>query len=237
MTNRPGEYQMFPQQRPLLTAELLEYLQQQSSPSSPALQNVERLTRSMGIPGMMLLDPLAGRLLAFLTALMRPALALDIGTFTGYSTLCIAEELPPEGRVVTCEIDPARAAAAATHFAASAYGDRIDLRVASAEAVIESIDRPIDLAFIDADKQAYWPCYDLLVPRLAPDGLIVIDNTLLLGSVLLDASGIASLPPRFRKDCAAIVAFNQRVRSDDRTEQCLLPVGDGLTIVRKRASA
>src|SRR5204863_2407609 len=129
----------------------------------------------------MLSGTVVGRLLAILSATVRPKLAVDVGTFTGYSALCLAEGLAADGRVITCEADPATAAIAARAFARSPHAARIELRVGPALATLRALPAAIDLAFIDADKGQYWDYYDAIVERLAPRGLVAVDNTLLFG--------------------------------------------------------
>ena len=234
MANR-APFILFDQQPQLYTAGLQEYGDDCSSPPSDLLRQLEQEAGRAGIKGMMLVERAVGRLLKLLAATLQPALAMDIGTYTGYSALCIAEGLPQGARVVTVDNDADHARAAAAHFAASPYRDRIDLRVGPACEIIRSVDRPIGLAFIDAEKSEYWEYYDLLVDRLAPNGLLLVDNTLLLGSVLLPPADVRRLSPRMRIACEAITSFNRRVAADPRTEQCLLTIGDGVTMIRRRS--
>ena len=173
-----------------------------------------------------------GRLLTILTAALRPRLAVDVGTFTGYSALCIAEGLPRGGRVITCEVDPAIAAIAREHFATSPHRRKIDLRVGPAIETLRRVRGRIGLAFIDADKRGYWDYYDAIVRRLAPDGLIVVDNTLMFGTVALSDREARALRPELQQSRAAIREFNRRVLADPRTEQCVLTVRDGVTLIR-----
>jgi caffeoyl-CoA O-methyltransferase len=212
---------------------VVAYAEAHTSPPDALLAELERETLAVTDLPIMLSGRTVGRVLATLVSTLRPALVVDIGTFTGYSALCLAEELPPRGRVITCEIDPAMAAIAARYFARSPHGAKIDLRVGPAAETLRTIRKPIDLAFIDADKGQYWAYYEAILERLAPNGLIVVDNTLMFDTVVMSEAEAKRLPPMVRKNRAAIRAFNRRLHADPRTEQCLLTVRDGLTLIRR----
>ena len=126
----------------------------------------------------MIAGPVLGRLLRFLVAIVAPRLVLEIGTFSGYSALAMAGGLPPEGRIVTCELSPERAEFARRWFDRSPYAERIDLRVGPALETVTALEGPLDFVFIDADKEGYPGYYDAVVPKLSPRGVIVVDNTL-----------------------------------------------------------
>jgi caffeoyl-CoA O-methyltransferase len=175
-----------------------------------------------------------GRLLTMLASVLRPRLAVDVGTFTGYSALSIAEGLEPGAKVISCERDAARAAIAARYFARSTYGDRIELRIGPALDTLHALDEPIGLAFIDGDKSEYWDYYEVILARLEPRGIIVVDNTLMLGGAVLGEGAVSTLQPMFRSAVKAIVEFNRRVQDDSRTENCLLTAGDGVTLITRR---
>jgi caffeoyl-CoA O-methyltransferase len=167
-----------------------------------------------------------GRLLGMLTALTGARFAVEVGVFTGYSALCIARALAPGGRLLACDIDERYAATAREHWRRAGVEDRIELRIAPAAETLAALppEPPVDFAFIDADKGGYPRYYELLVPRLRPGGLIAIDNVLLGGQVL---------DPR-RPAHRAVADLNETVRADERVESVMLPVRDGLTLVRKR---
>jgi caffeoyl-CoA O-methyltransferase len=171
----------------------------------------------------MLSGPVAGRLLEFLTFLARPRLVLELGTYSGYSALTMAAVLPPGGRIVTCEVSEEHAAFAQRHIDASPYADRIEIRLGPALETIAELDGPFDLVFIDADKRGYPGYYDAVVPKLAPSGLIVIDNTLQEGQVV-DPHG---------EQAQIMDAFNDHVLDDPRTVNVMLTVRDGVTLVRR----
>jgi caffeoyl-CoA O-methyltransferase len=150
---------------------------------------------------------------------------IEIGTFTGYSGLSMAEALPDEGELITCDIDPHATRIAREFFDKSPHGKKITIRLGDALETLRGLpsSQPFDLAFIDADKERYVDYYDALVPLIRPNGLIVADNTLWSGKVVdpQDAS------------TRAIVAFNARVTADPRVENVLLSVRDGVMLARK----
>jgi caffeoyl-CoA O-methyltransferase len=174
----------------------------------------------------MLTGRLEGRLLRILAALLGARRILEVGTFTGYSALSMAEGLAPDGRLITLELDPDHAAAARANFAASPFADRIELLEGPALESIAGLDGPFDLVFIDADKPNYAAYYEAALRLLSPAGLIAIDNTLWSGRVL---------EPSDDESTQAIVALNDRLVSDPRVEVLQLPVRDGLTLIRRRA--
>jgi caffeoyl-CoA O-methyltransferase len=163
-----------------------------------------------------------GQLLRTLVAIAAPRLVVEIGTFSGYSALAMAGGLPPEGRIVTCELSPERAEFARSYFDRSPHGERIDVRVGPALESVASLDGPFDFVFIDADKTGYPAYYDAVVPKLSQRGLIVVDNTLRGGDVA---------DPVDEGD-AAMAAFNAHVHDDPRTENVVLSVRDGVTLIR-----
>ena len=212
---------------PLLADALEEYAEAHVTPLEPLLaENYDETFASLTSPGM-IAGPVLGRLLRFLVAMSAPQLVLEIGTFSGYSALAMAGGLPAGGRIVTCELSPERADFARSYFERSPYGERIDVRVGPALDTIAGLDGPFDFVFIDADKEGYTGYYEAVVPKLSPRGVIVADNTLAGGDV------VAPLDERDR----AIAAFNDHVQSDPRTENVLLTVRDGVTVIRRAAGS
>ncbi|GAA3600488.1 class I SAM-dependent methyltransferase [Kineosporia mesophila] len=223
-----------------LAAGLDPYLNRWSSPASPALRSLEERTRAHdwsapgtgdgGLEQEMLSGQVEGQLLKLLVHATRARHVLEIGMFTGYSALAMAEALPPAGRVVACELNAAVAAFAAESFARSDDGSKIEVRVGPAEQTLRDLERTgevFDLVFLDADKAGYRSYLDLLLAGnlLAPHALICVDNTLMQGEPWtgtdLSANG------------AAIAGFNRAVADDDRVEQVILPLRDGLTLIRR----
>ena len=172
----------------------------------------------------MLTGRLEGRVLKLLAQLSGARRVLEIGTFTGYSALCMAEGLPDEGQVVTCEIEKAHAAMAQRYFDQSPHGRKISLRLGPALETLAALTGHFDMAFIDADKENYPAYYERAVELIRPGGLIVVDNTLWSGLVL---------KPHDR-ETLAIDAVNRRIAGDSRVENVLLTVRDGIQLVRKR---
>jgi len=173
----------------------------------------------------MLSGPVVGRLLEFLVFALGARSVLEIGTFSGYSALCMAEGLPPDGHIVTLERDEAHAEFARRAIAVSPHAKRIEIVLGPALASLEELPGPFDFVFIDADKVGYPDYYEAVLPKLAPHGLIAVDNTLRSGSVLdeTDRSPAAE----------ATRAFNERVRTDPRVRCVILSVRDGVTLIRR----
>jgi predicted O-methyltransferase YrrM len=206
-----------------------QYAEEHSSPEPPFLAALAEETRSAtSAPGMMV-GPLEGHFLAALVALGRPRLVLEIGTFTGYSALSMAEELPPDGRIITCDINPDHVEIARKHISRSPYADRIDIRLGPALETIETLDGPFDLVFIDADKTGYLAYYEATLPKLSDRGMIAVDNVLWSGRVLDETAP--------DEDTAALRAFNDHVARDERVRCVMLPIRDGVTLIWRRRSS
>lgn len=185
----------------------------------------EETRASTSAPGMMV-GTLEGRFLSALVAMARPRSVLEIGTFTGYSALSMAETLPPQGRIVTCDISEEHVAIARRHIEASPYADRIEIRVGPAIDTIATLPGPFDLVFIDADKTGYLAYFEAVLPKLSPDGVIAVDNVLWSGRPLD--------PAEDDDDTRAIREFNDRLAADDRVDVVMLTVRDGVSLVRHR---
>ena len=186
----------------------------------------ELAAETLQMPGAgMLSGPVEGRLLETLAFVTRARLAVDVGTFTGNSAIAMAGGLVEGGRVVTCDVNPETLAIARRHFEASPFADRIEVRQGPALDTIASLEGPIDLAFIDADKTNYTNYYEALLPKLADTGLIAVDNTLWGGRVLDEGDT--------SDDTVAIRAFNDHVAADGRVVCVQLTVRDGVTLIRK----
>lgn len=183
----------------------------------------EETYRTMSNPEMQV-DRIEGQFLKLLVRITRARLILEIGTFTGFSALMMAEALPDDGRLITCEIDPGAEAIARRYFAESPDGHKIDLHMGPALETIRLLSGPLDLVFIDADKPNYSNYYRACFPLVKPCGLIVADNVLWSGRVT---------DPKDESD-HALVAFNNLVQSDPRIENVCLTVRDGIMLVWKR---
>jgi caffeoyl-CoA O-methyltransferase len=222
------------------------YLERCTTPESPALAELARRTAEhdwrahagdTGLEQEMLSGHVEGQLLRTLVHVTRARTVLEVGMFTGYSALAMAEAVGDGGRVVACEVDAEVAAFARECFAASTAGGRIDVRVGSAADTLGALaaaGERFDLVFVDADKAAYAEYLDLLLGRgapdpglLAPHALVVVDNTLMQGRPWGAGEPTAN--------GAAVAAFNDAVAADPRVEQVLVPLRDGLTLVRRAA--
>lgn len=212
---------------PLVDPLLEQYALDHSTPQALYLESLERETWDVADVPQMMVGPLEGGLLAFLVALAKPRLVLEVGTFTGYSALTMASSLPSDGHIVTCELDVRHAEIAKRHIAASPYSSQIEVRLGPALETIGELDGPFDFVFIDADKANYISYYEAALAKLSADGLIVVDNVCWSGKVL---------NPDTHPDTAAIVAFNDHVRDDVRVEKVMLTVRDGVTLIRLRNS-
>jgi len=172
----------------------------------------------------MLTGRIEGRLLKLLVQILQPRLVIEVGMFTGYSALSMAEGLPENGRIITCDIDPKAREMAQAAFDASPFGRKIEIRMSPAIETIRKLADPIDLSFIDADKPSYPEYYEEILTRTRPGGLIVMDNMFLSGGVL---------DPQ--DETARIVAdLNRAITEDDRVENVLLTVRDGVQLIRKK---
>jgi caffeoyl-CoA O-methyltransferase len=178
----------------------------------------------LAVPQMMT-GPVEGRFLELLAFASGARRVLEIGTFSGYSALSMAAGLPPDGHIVTCEIDPEVAKVAQRHISASPYADRVELRVGPALETVAELPGPFDLVFIDADKPAYRDYLEAVLPKLSGRGLVAIDNTLWSGRVV-----DADEPDESTR---ALMELNDGLRDDPRVVCVLLTVRDGVTLVRR----
>jgi spermidine synthase len=167
-----------------------------------------------------------GGLLCFLSKLLRPTHILEVGSFTGFSTLCLAEGLNTDGTLHTIELRAEDANTAIDHFNKSPHQNKIKMHIGDAKEIIPTFNINWDLVFIDADKTGYIDYYNLVLPNLSPNGLIIVDNVLFHGEVLAT--------PVSGKSAKAVQAFNEMLQQDDRTEHTLLTIRDGLTLIRKK---
>ncbi|GAB3466581.1 O-methyltransferase [Actinophytocola sediminis] len=214
-----------------LSGDLLSYVRQVSLRDDEVLRDLREVT--LDLPGGEKLMVLAeeGQLLELLARLVGARRVLDVGTFTGYSALCLARAVPADGVVITCDLNPRLATIAVDHWQRAGVADRIDFRIGAGTQVIADVraeygPESVDLVFVDADKTGYPDYYESALSLVRPNGLLVFDNTLLFGRVVDPA---AQDP-----DTVAIRALNDLLRDDDRIDLVLLPMGDGITLVRKK---
>jgi caffeoyl-CoA O-methyltransferase len=208
----------------IIPEELQRYVEQHTSPENELLQRVNRDTHATVLRPRMLSGHLQGRLLAMISCMLRPAAILEIGTYTGYSALCMAEGLAEGGKLVTIDINEELEDRVRATFAASPFGHQIDFRIGNALTILTELPGGFDLVFIDADKENYFAYYELVLPKVKPGGIILADNVLWSGKVLQTKTD---------KDTRAIVDFNRRIQEDRRVENVLLPVRDGIMMIRK----
>jgi predicted O-methyltransferase YrrM len=216
---------IFAPQMELIAPPAQEYAERFTSRLGTLLQKIERETAEKHPEAHMLSGALQGQVLRQLSLMVRPRRILEIGTFVGFSALCLAEGLAEDGKLHTIEVRASDAETAAGYFNQSRYAGRINLHVGEALAVIEALKETWDLVFIDADKINYIAYYESVLPRLRPGGWILADNALFHGQVLES--------PVRGKNAKAIDAFNAHVAEDARTEQVMLTVRDGLMMIRK----
>ncbi|HEX9511978.1 MAG TPA: O-methyltransferase [Puia sp.] len=202
------------------------YAERYSSGENSLLREIAEYTQSHHSQPHMLSGHLQGRFLEMISRLLRPRRILEIGTFMGYSALCLAGGLEEDGRLHTIELREEDADLAAGNFRRANWQDRIILHRGNALEIIPALDEVWDLVFIDADKVNYSEYYKLVLPGLRPGGLIIADNVLFHGQVLeKEVTG---------KSAKAIQAFNELVNADDSVEKVLLTVRDGLLFIRKK---
>lgn len=201
------------------------YCAEHSAQAPEYLQRLERETHLQTLAPHMLSGDLQGRLLAMLSHLVRPRVAVDIGTFTGYSALCLAEGLAPDGIVHTIDPDDERHHIALRAFENANLQHKITLHAAPAAQVLPTLPTPFDLVFIDADKEQYPLYFDLVVDNVRPGGLIIADNVLWKGQV--------AAPNRSQK-ADLMDAFNKKIATDPRIMPVILPLRDGLTLMWKK---
>jgi caffeoyl-CoA O-methyltransferase len=214
---------------PWLDPEIAHYVEARCEPPDEVLADlVVETAATTGDRAGMQISPSQGALLGVLVRLTGASNAVELGTFTGYSSICIARALGPGGRLLCCDVSERWTAIARRAWERAGLDGRIELRLAPALETLQSLpfEPALDFAFIDADKGRYGAYYEELLPRLRPNGLMCVDNTLWSGRVV-DESATDD-------ETVTIREFNDRVAGDERVESCILPLADGMTLVRKR---
>ena len=208
--------------------QLLDYISEHSSPQPAYLDQIVHRTGLYTINPRMLSGHVQGRFLSFLSRLIRPVRILELGTFAGFSALCLAEGLQPGGKVVTIEKNDELEDFIREHLALSPLGEQVELHIGSTRDVLPTLptEELFDLVFIDADKREYVHDYELLFPLVKSGGIILADNTLWDGHIIDPAYDTD-------KQTIALRAFNDHIRCDSRVSCLILPVRDGLTIITK----
>jgi len=203
--------------------DIARYCRDHTTAESALVAKLERETHdSTDDPGM-LVGRVEGTFLKLLVRMTNARRVLEIGTFTGYSALMMAEALPDDGRLITCDVDGETTRIARRYWSACPHGSKIELKLGPALDTLRELDGPFDLVFIDADKENYNGYWDACVPKVRPGGVIAADNVLWSGRVL---------DPKKESD-RALAAFNERVRNDPRVEAAMLTVRDGVTVACK----
>lgn len=210
-----------------LIAKIVEdYAEQYTSPEDAVLKQINEETMAGHPHAHMLSGHVQGKMLEFISSMMQPKYILEIGSFTGYSALCLAKGLPADGELHTIELRPDDANTCAKNIERSALHKKINLHTGNALDIIPQLPHQWDLVFIDADKTGYIQYYEMILPRLSERGIIIADNVLFHGQVFES--------PIKGKSAIAIEAFNKHVAADARTEQVMLTVRDGLLLIKKK---
>ena len=207
-----------------LPENIQKYISDISQSESPILKELNRYTNSKVILPRMLSGHVQGRFLSMISKLVNPEIIVEVGTYTGYSCLCLAEGLKKNGKIITIEKDEEFASIAKKFFDRSKYKEKISLLIEDATTAIENIGEKIDLVFIDADKVNYSKYYDMLFPKLKIGGLIVADNVLWSGKVTEDVSD---------NETQSIKNFNTKVKNDERVENLIVGIRDGIMLCQK----
>jgi predicted O-methyltransferase YrrM len=208
----------------LIQHDIQQYVEQHTTDESDLLKTINRQTHASVMMPRMLSGHLQGKLLSMISHMIRPKNILEIGTYTGYSAVCLVDGMQPGGKLVTIDINEELEDRVRQYFKIASVEDKVDFRIGDARAIIPQLSEKFDLVFIDADKENYSHYFDLVIDRVNLNGFILADNVLWSGKVL------EANPD---KDTRAIKAFNAKVQSDKRVENVLLPVRDGIMVMRK----
>jgi caffeoyl-CoA O-methyltransferase len=201
-----------------------EYAAEHTTELHELFERLAQETREKTTVPQMMVGRIEGGFLAALVRLTRATRILELGTFTGYSSIAMATALPPDGRIITCDLDPETTAIARRYMDESGHGDKIEIRLGPALETISTLEGPFDIVFIDADKQNYEAYYEATLPLLAGNGLLIADNVLWSGRVVEDDGD---------ESTRAIKDFNEHVRNDPRVVSVMLTVRDGMTVIQR----
>lgn len=209
----------------LLSNELKNYLKSYCDPENDLLKHIDWETNLKVIMPRMLSGHYQGRVLSMLSKMIRPERILEVGTFTGYATLCLAEGLTENGIIHTIDINKELEDMVKANFSKSPFKEKISYHLGNAAKIIPTLNEIFDLVFIDADKKSNGTYYNLVINKLRTGGIIIVDNVLWSGKVLYQ--------DKMDQDTAIINSFNHMVNNDHRVEKIILPVRDGLFVIRK----
>lgn len=207
--------------------ELEEYILQHSEPESELLARLDREANVKLLHPRMVSGHIQGRLLSALSWMIRPERILEIGTYVGYSAMCLAEGLASNGKIITLDIDDEIEDMAREYISQSPYASKIDFRIGDAVKLIPDINEEFDLVFIDGNKRDYIKYFECVLPKVKKNGFILADNTLWAGKV-------TQIPESNDYQTKGLIAFNDYIAKDERIDRFILPLRDGLTIMRKR---
>ena len=210
-----------------IAEDIQAYSEQHTEGESDLLKALTRETHQKVLMPRMLSGHLQGRFLSMISHMLRPSRVLEIGTYTGYSALSVVGGLAEEGKLITLDINEELEDMVRGFFEKSGFGESIDYRIGNAIELIPQIEGPFDLVFIDADKINYYNYFKLVIEKVRKGGFIIADNVLWSGKVVQTAKKID-------KDTQAILDFNRLTHEDDRVENVLLPIRDGLMVLRKK---
>ena len=205
--------------------QLENYLREHSSPEDPLLEDLYRQTHIRFVNPNMSTGHLQGKLLEFISRMIKPALILEIGTFTGYSAICLAKGLKPGGKLITIEINDEITEFARSYFHKAGVENKIVQMTGKAQDIIPQLDYKFDLVYIDGDKREYCEYYNLAIDKVTPVGFIIADN-ILWGDKIFDTD---TKDPQTR----GIIEFNEMIRCDNRIEKIILPIRDGIMIAKR----
>jgi caffeoyl-CoA O-methyltransferase len=208
----------------IINQDIDQYAAKHSSDESDLLKQINRDTHAKVMMPRMLSGHLQGRVLSMISNMIKPKRILEIGTYTGYSAICLAEGLQPDGKLITIDVNEELEQRVRGYFDKAQLKDRVEYLIGNARDIIPTLTDEFDLIFIDADKEQYSTYYDLVIDRLRPGGIILADNVLWSGKVL-------DVKPD--KDTRAILEFNNKIQGDKRVENVLLPIRDGIMMIRK----
>jgi len=209
----------------LLDESIMRYVESHTAPESELLKKINRETHLSVLMPRMLSGHLQGRVLSMISRMVKPNRILEIGTYTGYSAICMAEGLAPGGQLITIDINDELEKRVRGYFSEAGLTNIVDYRIGNAMEIVPQLQVTFDLCFIDADKENYSNYYDLVVDKMTLGGYILADNVLWSGKVLSEKPD---------KDTRAIIEFNKKVHDDPRVENVLLPIRDGIMILRKK---
>ena len=228
MINHPSLFMNHCNTMELLSPELENYVVTHSTPETPLLQELRRETHLKVLMPNMLSGPVQGSVLAMLVRMMQPQRILEIGTFTGYSAIWMASALPEGGKLITLDVNEELQEMVQRYIQRAHLESVIEPILGDATEIIPTLKETFDLVFIDADKANYLRYYDLVFDKVRPGGFIIADNVLWHGKVIIQPG------EKVNAKTQVLMEFNDRVQQDSRVENVLLPVRDGLMIVRKR---